>query len=120
MELHIRDISKTYSNGVQALKNVTLTIPAGMYGLLGPNGAGKSTLLRTKCSGMPFGIHQRGGDRSRNGFRTSNERSSWPRVQRSGIGSLLKEATSRSRGSSSTRSPSTRRYSTFNPITLSR
>jgi ABC-2 type transport system ATP-binding protein len=46
MELHIRDVSKTYSNGVQALKNVTLTIPGGMYGLLGPNGAGKSTLMR--------------------------------------------------------------------------
>jgi ABC-type multidrug transport system ATPase subunit len=46
MELHIRDVSKTYSNGVQALKEVTLTIPVGMYGLLGPNGAGKSTLMR--------------------------------------------------------------------------
>src|SRR5256885_1701123 len=47
MELHIREISKTYPNGVQALKSVSLTIPAGMYGLLGPNGAGKSTLMRT-------------------------------------------------------------------------
>lgn len=41
MELHIRHISKTYPNGVQALKDVSLTIPLGMYGLLGPNGAGK-------------------------------------------------------------------------------
>jgi ABC-2 type transport system ATP-binding protein len=46
MELHIRNVSKTYANSVQALKDVTLTIPVGMYGLLGPNGAGKSTLMR--------------------------------------------------------------------------
>jgi ABC-type multidrug transport system ATPase subunit len=46
MELQIRGVSKTYANGVQALKDVTLTIPAGLYGLLGPNGAGKSTLMR--------------------------------------------------------------------------
>lgn len=47
MELQINNISKTYSNGVQALKDITLTIPTGMFGLLGPNGAGKSTLMRT-------------------------------------------------------------------------
>ncbi|MET0623274.1 MAG: ABC transporter ATP-binding protein, partial [Pyrinomonadaceae bacterium] len=44
MELQIRKLSKTYPNGVEALKEITLTIPQGMYGLLGPNGAGKSTL----------------------------------------------------------------------------
>jgi ABC-type multidrug transport system ATPase subunit len=47
MELQIRNLSKRYPNGVQALEKVTLTIPQGMYGLLGPNGAGKSTLMRT-------------------------------------------------------------------------
>ena len=46
MHLILRDICKTYPNGVQALQQVDLTIPAGMYGLLGPNGAGKSTLMR--------------------------------------------------------------------------
>ena len=47
MELTIKNLSKTYKNGVKALDNVSLTIPRGMYGLLGPNGAGKSTLMRT-------------------------------------------------------------------------
>jgi ABC-type multidrug transport system ATPase subunit len=46
MQLVIRDLSKTYPNGTQALKNVSLTVPPGMFGLLGPNGAGKSTLMR--------------------------------------------------------------------------
>jgi ABC-2 type transport system ATP-binding protein len=45
--LSIANLSKTYPNGVQALRDVTLTIPRGMFGLLGPNGAGKSTLMRT-------------------------------------------------------------------------
>ena len=46
MHLEIRDLSKTYANGVHALRDVSLSIPPGMYGLLGPNGAGKSTLMR--------------------------------------------------------------------------
>jgi ABC-2 type transport system ATP-binding protein len=46
MQLTLRDICKTYPNGVRALDHVSLTIPVGMYGLLGPNGAGKSTLMR--------------------------------------------------------------------------
>jgi ABC-type multidrug transport system ATPase subunit len=47
MNLSIANLSKTYANGVRALHNVSLDIPAGMFGLLGPNGAGKSTLMRT-------------------------------------------------------------------------
>jgi len=47
MKLSIKNLSKTYSNGVVALDNISLEIPMGMFGLLGPNGAGKSTLMRT-------------------------------------------------------------------------
>ncbi|MBR9845518.1 MAG: ABC transporter ATP-binding protein [Algicola sp.] len=47
MELRIDNLSKTYSNGIKALQNISLDIPTGMFGLLGPNGAGKSTLMRT-------------------------------------------------------------------------
>lgn len=46
MELIIRNLSKTYPGGVQALRDVSLTVGSGMFGLLGPNGAGKSTLMR--------------------------------------------------------------------------
>jgi ABC-2 type transport system ATP-binding protein len=45
--LEIKGLSHVYANGVKALDDVNLTIPAGMFGLLGPNGAGKSTLMRT-------------------------------------------------------------------------
>jgi ABC-2 type transport system ATP-binding protein len=45
--LTIENLTHVYSNGVKALDDVSLTIPAGLYGLLGPNGAGKSTLMRT-------------------------------------------------------------------------
>jgi len=47
MQLRIQSLSKTYPNGVKALKNISLTINQGMFGLLGPNGAGKSSLMRT-------------------------------------------------------------------------
>lgn len=47
MELVIEHLSKTYPGGVRALRDVSLTVPPGMFGLLGPNGAGKSTLMRT-------------------------------------------------------------------------
>jgi ABC-type Fe3+/spermidine/putrescine transport system ATPase subunit len=46
-EMTISGLSKTYSDGVQALSGASLTIPTGMFGPLGPNGAGKSTLMRT-------------------------------------------------------------------------
>lgn len=45
--LKLSQVSKTYSNGVKALDNVSIEIQTGMFGLLGPNGAGKSTLMRT-------------------------------------------------------------------------
>ncbi|WP_323760380.1 ABC transporter ATP-binding protein [Maricaulis sp.] len=45
--LTIKNLTKTYGNGVRAMDGVTLDIPKGMFGLLGPNGAGKSTLMRT-------------------------------------------------------------------------
>lgn len=44
--LEIRDLRKTYDNGVEALKGVSLRVEEGdFYALLGPNGAGKSTLI---------------------------------------------------------------------------
>jgi ABC-2 type transport system ATP-binding protein len=45
--LSIKNLTHTYPNGTQALKNINLDIPKGMFGLLGPNGAGKSSLMRT-------------------------------------------------------------------------
>jgi ABC-2 type transport system ATP-binding protein len=47
LALTITGLSKTYPNGVKALKNLSLTIGNLMFGLLGPNGAGKSSLMRT-------------------------------------------------------------------------
>jgi ABC-2 type transport system ATP-binding protein len=45
--LSIKQLNKTYANGVHATRNISLEIPTGLFGLLGPNGAGKSSLMRT-------------------------------------------------------------------------
>jgi ABC-2 type transport system ATP-binding protein len=44
--LQVTDLRKTYENGVEALKSVSLSVqPGDFFALLGPNGAGKSTLI---------------------------------------------------------------------------
>ena len=44
--LQVRDLRKTYDNGVEALKGVSLEVaPGDFFAMLGPNGAGKSTLI---------------------------------------------------------------------------
>jgi ABC-2 type transport system ATP-binding protein len=48
--LIIKDLTKTYPNGVKALNGINLEIRNGMFGLLGANGAGKSSLMRTIAS----------------------------------------------------------------------
>lgn len=45
--LVIQELNKTYANGIQALRDISLEIDCGIFGLLGPNGAGKSSLMRT-------------------------------------------------------------------------
>ena len=45
--LELKNLSKTYPNGVKALHNISIKISSGMFGLLGPNGAGKSSMMRT-------------------------------------------------------------------------
>jgi ABC-type multidrug transport system ATPase subunit len=44
--LVIRELTKTYSSGVQALRGVSLDLSPGVFGLLGPNGSGKTTLMK--------------------------------------------------------------------------
>src|SRR5213082_1078903 len=48
--IDIRNLSKTYASGFQALKNINLQIRKGeIFALLGPNGAGKTTLIGIIC-----------------------------------------------------------------------
>jgi len=57
--LDVSGLSKTYSSGFQALKEIDLTIQAGeIFALLGPNGAGKTTLISIICGLVnPSGGH---------------------------------------------------------------
>lgn len=48
--ISVKDLSKTYSSGLHALKNINLDIEQGeIFALLGPNGAGKTTLISIIC-----------------------------------------------------------------------
>ena len=48
--ISIRDLTKTYASGFEALKRTNLEIRRGeIFGLLGPNGAGKTTLINIVC-----------------------------------------------------------------------
>jgi ABC-type multidrug transport system ATPase subunit len=53
MQVEVRRLTKFYRGNVQALREVDLTIPTGMFGLLGANGAGKTTLMRILAGILP-------------------------------------------------------------------
>jgi ABC-2 type transport system ATP-binding protein len=62
--LTIRELSKTYGGGIQALKGISLDVPPGVFGLLGPNGAGKTTLMKI----LATLLEPDGGTAEMNGF----------------------------------------------------
>ncbi len=48
--IHVKSLTKIYSNGFKALNDINLEIRCGeIFALLGPNGAGKTTLINTIC-----------------------------------------------------------------------
>jgi ABC-2 type transport system ATP-binding protein len=80
----IRDLTKTYAGGKQALAGVSFDVPRGeIFGLLGPNGAGKSTLINI-LSGM---VRKSGGTASIWGFDIDEH----PRNAKNSIGIVPQE-----------------------------
>ena len=68
--ISIRDLTKTYAGGFEALKSVSLDIRQGeIFGLLGPNGAGKTTMINIVC-GI---VTKSGGSVSVNGYDNETE-----------------------------------------------
>lgn len=63
--LSIRNVSKTYTNGVQALNSISLSIPKGMYGLLGPNGAGPRAEGESSAKVLYLQKHQLGSGKQK-------------------------------------------------------
>jgi len=75
--LDVVELRKTYANGVEALKGISLTVqPGDFFALLGPNGAGKSTLIGILSSL----VNASGGDASVFGISVRNNRSAAMRM----------------------------------------
>ena len=90
MALTIDNLSKTYPNGVKALKNLSLSIGNSMFGLVGPNGAGKSSLMRTIAT---LQDPDAGNDRPRRHRRAAPEGcgSERPRLSAAGVRRLSED-----------------------------
>ncbi len=72
LALDVQELQKTYANGVEALKGVSLQVEEGdFFALLGPNGAGKSTMIGIVSSL----VNASGGDAKVFGASVVNQRS---------------------------------------------